>query len=109
MERRRNFAHLGAGELKLTSTPESPESSARQLACAAIGFLLPLAIFFGWFFLFRSVSFKFVLAALLFLIVFSLFGGARFKDSRALRVGATWLFVGCLGALFWALLINGMS
>lgn len=87
----------------------SPESSAKQFAYAAIGFLLPLAIFFCWFFLFRSVSFVWVLAALLLLIAVSLIGGARVKNSRALKIGATWLFVGCAGALFWALLINGMS
>lgn len=88
--------------------PNSPESSAKQFAYAALGFLLPLAIFFGWFFLFRRLSFAFVLAALLLLIVVALVGGARVKDSRALKIGSTWLFVGCLGALFWALLINGM-
>ena len=88
--------------------PDSPASPAKQFVCAAAGFLLPLAIFFGWFFLFRSLSFKFVLVALLSLILVSLFVGARFKDSRALKIGSTWLFVGCLGALFWALLINGM-
>ena len=89
--------------------PDLPESPAKQFACAATGFLLPLAIFFGWFFCFRGLNFKLVLAALLILIVVSLVGGARFKDSRALKIGATWLFVGCLGATFWALLINGMS
>lgn len=85
-----------------------PDNNARQFAFAAMGFLLPLAIFFGWFFLFRSLNFAFVLAALLLLIVVALVGGARFKDSRALKIGSTWLFVGCAGALFWALLINGM-
>ncbi len=89
--------------------PNLPDSPARQFAFAALGFLLPLAIFFGWFFLFRGVSFAFVLAALLLLICASLVGGARFKNSRALKIGATWLFVGCLGALFWALLINGLA
>ena len=74
-----------------------------------MGFLLPLAIFFGWFFFFRGVRFAFVLAALLLLILVSIIGGARFKESRALRIGSTWLFVGCLGALFWAMLINGLA
>ena len=83
-----------------------PENSAKQFAYAAAGFLLPFAIFFGWFFLFRSLKFAFVLASLLLLIVVSLIGGARFKESRALKIGSTWLFVGCLGALFWALIIN---
>ena len=84
------------------------ESGPRQFAFAVAGFLLPLAIFFGWFFLLRSLSFAFVLAALLLLIILALIGGARFKGSRALKIGSTWLFVGCLSALFWALLINGM-
>ncbi len=75
---------------------------------AAIGFLLPLAIFFVWFFLLRSLSFAYVLMTLMALILISLVVGARFKDSRATKIGATWLFVGCLSALFWALLINGM-
>ena len=86
-----------------------PDSSARQFAFAALGFLLPLALFFGWFFLLRQLNFAFVLATLLLLIFVSFISGARFKDSRALKIGSTWLFVGCLGALFWALLINGMS
>ena len=90
--------------------PQIPsESGAKQFAYAAIGFLLPLAIFFGWFFLFRALHFGFVLAALLILIGVALVGGGRVKDSRALKIGATWLFVGCMGALFWALLINGMK
>lgn len=84
-----------------------PDNSPRQFAYAAVGFLLPFAIFFGWFFLLRGLSFAFVLAALMLLIVVSLVGGARFKESRALKIGSTWLFVGCVGALFWALLING--
>ncbi len=84
-----------------------PDNSPKQFAYAAVGFLLPFAIFFGWFFLLRGLSFTFVLAALFLLIVASLVGGARFKDSRALKIGSTWLFVGCVGALFWALLING--
>ena len=87
---------------------DAPSDGGRkQFAFAAIGFLFPLAIFFGWFFLFRQVRFVWVLAALLSLVVASLIGGARFKDSRALKIGSTWLFVGCAGALFWALLING--
>ena len=86
----------------------SRESSARQFVFAAGGFLLPLAIFFGWFFFFRFVSFLLVLAALLLLVLISLGVGARYKDSRAAKIGATWLFTGCLAALFWALLINGM-
>ena len=86
----------------------SSDTPARQFAYAAIGFLLPFALFFGWFFLFRALSFAFVLAALLLLIVVSLVGGARFKESRALKIGSTWLLVGCLGALFWGLMINGM-
>ena len=83
------------------------DSGRKQFAFAVAGFLLPLAIFFGWFFFFRAVSFGFVLATLGLLIVLSLVGGARYKDSRALKIGSTWLFTGCLGALFWALLING--
>jgi len=84
-----------------------PENSTKQLAFAASGFLLPLAIFFGWFFLFRGLSFVWILATLLLLILVALIGGARFKDSVALKIGSTWLFVGCLGALSWALLITG--
>lgn len=81
---------------------------ARQFVFAAMGFLLPLAIFFGWFFLLRALSFAFVLAALLLLMAVSLLVGARFKNSRTAKICSTWLFTGCLGALFWALLINGM-
>ena len=88
--------------------PDSPENSARQLAVAALGFLLPLAIFFGWFFGFRRLSFVWVLAALLLLMVVALIVGARYKSSRAAKIGATWLFTGCVVALFWALLINGL-
>ena len=83
------------------------DSGRKQFAFAVAGFLLPFAIFFGWFFFFRALPFAFVLAALLLLMVLSLVGGARFQRSRALKIGATWLFTGCLGALFWALLING--
>ena len=87
---------------------EPPEDGGRkQFAFAVAGFLLPLAIFFGWFFFLRDLSFVFVLAALLLLIILSLVGGARAQSSRALKIGSTWLFTGCLGALFWALLING--
>ena len=89
--------------------PPPTDSGRKQFAFAGAGFLLPLAIFFGWFFLFRALSFGFVLGILLVLIGLSLVGGARFQNSRALKIGSTWLFVGCLGALFWALLINGMS
>lgn len=85
------------------------DSGPRQFAFAALGFLLPLAIFFGWFFLLRQLSFTYVLAALILLILISLVCGARFKHSRAAKIGSTWLFVGCLAALFWALLINGMA
>ena len=88
--------------------PDAPENNARQLAVAASGFLLPLAIFFGWFFGFRRLSFVWILAALLLLLGISLFVGARCKNSRTAKIGATWLFTGCLAALFWALLINGL-
>lgn len=88
--------------------PDAPENNARQLIFAALGFLLPLAIFFGWFFFLRAFSFAFVLAILLALTVVSLVIGARCKTSRAAKIGATWLFVGCAAAFFWALLINAM-
>ena len=99
-------------DFSTNGAPPDPRSSLgdgrRQFIAAAVGFLLPLAIFFCWFFFFRSVNFAFVLAALLLLIVVALVCGARFKSSRVIAIGSTWLFTGCLGALFWALLINGM-
>ena len=66
--------------LHVTKMPDSP---ARQFAYAAIGFLLPLAIFFGWFFLFRALNFAWVLAALLLLIIG--FAGGRRALQRVAR------------------------
>ena len=91
------------------NAPLARDSNARQFAFAALGFLLPLAIFFGWFFLLRALSFAYVLGAIILLMLVALVGGARFKGARAIKIGSTWLFVGCLSAIFWALLINGMS
>ena len=88
--------------------PDAPENNARHFAVATLGFLLPLAIFFGWFFGVRGLSFVWILAALLLLLIAALIVGARCKSSRTAKIGATWLFTGCLAALFWALLINGL-
>ena len=79
------------------------------MAVAALGFLSPLLIFFVWFFRLRAQSFIWVLAALLLLALISIFVGVRFENSRLAKVGATWLFTGCVAALFWAMLINAMA
>ena len=89
----------------MSDKSSKPESGARFLAVAAPAFLLPLLIFFGWFFWLRAQSFSWVLAALLLLAATSVFVSARFA-SRLAKIGATWLFTGCVAALFWALLIK---
>ena len=89
--------------------PDSNATPARQLLIAAGAFLLPLAIFFGWFFGFRAVGFRFVLGALLLLMLASFVARRRHSSSPLVGLGATWLTTGCVAALFWALLINGFG
>ena len=71
--------------------------------------MLPLAIFFGWFFGVLPINFNLVslLVAALFLAAIGL--RLSFKSSRLIGLGTTWLVTGCLTALFWALLLNGFD
>lgn len=84
-------------------------SPARQMAVAAVGFLSPLLIFFAWFFGFRAFGLRYVLGALVVLMVVSFVVRRVFGDSRLVGLGATWLTTGCVAALFWALLIGGFE
>ncbi len=79
------------------------------MTIAAAAFLLPLLIFFGWFFGFRTVGLRWVLGALLLLVIAAFVARRSYRDSRLVGLGATWLTTGCIAALFWALLIGGFG
>ena len=71
--------------------------------------MLPLALFFGWFFGILALSFTAMSLIVAALFVLSLGLRAAYKGSRIVGLGTTWLTVGCLAALFWALLLNGFG
>ena len=79
----------------------------RQLTIAALAFLAPLALFFGWFFGGRVFTPGFIVAMLMMILMLAIIFRARHKNSRIIGLGATWLATGCGVALFWALLLNG--
>ena len=90
--------------------PPNSTLSARQISVAIVAFLLPLALFFGWFFLLRNlITFGFMVAMLALLLVLSMAYRTRFKNSRLVGLATIWFATGCGAALFWALLINGFE
>ena len=79
------------------------------MAVAVGAFLVPLLLFFGWFFGARAFGLRWVLGALLVLAIASFVARRSYPESRLVGLGATWLTTGCAAALFWALLIGGFG